>query len=131
MLHQIVDTNNYMILYYLLTSPSINVNICTKEVYRQSKGGETPLHCAVEKIKEDYVEILLAFGADRRFNGGYNVNGNIAVQRDPNGAYTFESVNQDYIGDDVDPNSIESLWHPVLEDIGSRLGEPPVVKSYK
>lgn len=66
-----------------------------------------------------------------KINGGYNVNGNIAVQRDPNGAYTFESVNQDYMGDDVDPNSIESLWHPVLEDIGSRLGEPPVVKSYK
>ena len=75
MLHEIVGTNNYLILYYLLTSPSpsLNVNICTKEVYRQSKGGETPLHYAVDKIKKEYVEILLAFGADRRFNGGYNV----------------------------------------------------------
>lgn len=73
MLHLIVGTNNYLILYYLLTSPSLNINIYTKEVYRQSNGGETPLHYAVEKHRKVYVERLLAFGADRRFNGGHKV----------------------------------------------------------
>ena len=73
-LHKIVGTRNYLILYYLLTSPNIDVNTCTKEVYSfRSDGGNTPLHYSISRLNKDNTKTLLAFGADKNFNGGYKV----------------------------------------------------------
>jgi hypothetical protein len=63
----------------------------------------------------------------KKVNGGYTVNGQVAVAKDPiTGAWEYEAISQDYIGSDVDPNLIEKYYTPILQDIGTKLQVPGI-----
>lgn len=56
---------------------------------------------------------------------GYNVSGNIAVDRNSDGTYMYDYLNQDYFGENVDPNSIDQYYRNILGNIAPQLNIRP------